>query len=281
MVEQHPAPPATTAGGSTWARAISSSRTATCATCPRPKFTPPTTVSRTRTSHCTERWGKTRNKMPIADCRMYNDGCPSPFVRFVVHSVRPLIEAVHGFPRSQSDFPPHPRRWALAPVCLLLTLGAINSGLNLTYLLASLAISILFAGILFPIWSGRGLDCRGISPTRPSPANRSITLSSSPAAAAAPRPRGHSRSAPRAGGRPQFLLRIPRRARSASPASAHRCRAARTPCRRWSGAAASLRTGGVRRAQQRRHELLVYPARGVLLSDAVSPSRPRAGGGAP
>jgi uncharacterized protein (DUF58 family) len=50
--------------------------------------------------------------------------------------------------------------WALLPTCLLLTLGAINSGLNVTYLLACLAIAIFLAGVIAPLWTGRGMDCR-------------------------------------------------------------------------------------------------------------------------
>ena len=50
--------------------------------------------------------------------------------------------------------------WALLLVCVLLTLGAFNTGLNMTYLLASLLIAILLASMLAPIWSVQGLVCR-------------------------------------------------------------------------------------------------------------------------
>ncbi len=50
--------------------------------------------------------------------------------------------------------------WALLPTSLLLTLGAVNSGLNVTYLLACLAITLFLVGVIAPLWSGRGVDCR-------------------------------------------------------------------------------------------------------------------------
>jgi uncharacterized protein (DUF58 family) len=50
--------------------------------------------------------------------------------------------------------------WALLPASFLLTLGAINSGLNVTYLLACLMITVFFIGIIVPLWNGRGVDCR-------------------------------------------------------------------------------------------------------------------------
>jgi hypothetical protein len=50
--------------------------------------------------------------------------------------------------------------WALLPAGILLTLGAINSGLNVTYLLACLAMTVFAVGIVAPLWSGRGVDCR-------------------------------------------------------------------------------------------------------------------------
>jgi len=50
--------------------------------------------------------------------------------------------------------------WALLLVCILLTLGAINTELNMVYLLASLLLAILATAIVAPIWSVRGLVCR-------------------------------------------------------------------------------------------------------------------------
>ena len=50
--------------------------------------------------------------------------------------------------------------WVLVLLCVLLTLGAINADLNLTYLLTSLLIALLLASVATPVWSVLRLKCR-------------------------------------------------------------------------------------------------------------------------
>jgi uncharacterized protein (DUF58 family) len=72
-----------------------------------------------------------------------------------------LSSIVHRLSRARnSTFRLTHAGWALLPASILLTLGAINSGLNVTYLLAGLAITIFLAGVIAPLWCGRGVDCR-------------------------------------------------------------------------------------------------------------------------
>jgi len=58
-------------------------------------------------------------------------------------------------------FPITPGGLGFLLVCVLLTLGAINAGLNMIYLLACLLISTAIAGLAGPLWNTGRLDCRG------------------------------------------------------------------------------------------------------------------------
>lgn len=50
--------------------------------------------------------------------------------------------------------------WAFFVLCLLVTAGAYNAGLNMSYLLASLLIAVFGVSILAPVWNVGRLDCR-------------------------------------------------------------------------------------------------------------------------
>ena len=54
--------------------------------------------------------------------------------------------------------------WGMLLVCVLLSLGAINADLNLTYLLASLLIAIFLAALVGPYWGVHGLEYRRAFP---------------------------------------------------------------------------------------------------------------------
>ena len=49
---------------------------------------------------------------------------------------------------------------AFLVLCILLTLGAFNASLNMTYLLASLLIAVLLVSLTAPFWSTLGLHAR-------------------------------------------------------------------------------------------------------------------------
>ena len=50
--------------------------------------------------------------------------------------------------------------WVFLTVSVLLTLGAVNAGLNMVYLLASLLIAVFALSLIGPFWSTYGLDYR-------------------------------------------------------------------------------------------------------------------------
>ena len=166
--------------------------------------------------------------------------------------------------------------WALLPTSILLTLGAINSGLNVTYLLACLAITIFLAGVIAPLWSGRGLDCRREIPEPPyagEPFDYTLVVTS--------RRRSVARlvrvldplGGPKSAGK--LIVRIPPKGTVRIPCVGAPLRrgAHPMPPLEWRSGfpfglaecGARLRAGG---------ELLVYPARGLLARPAASPGKP-------
>jgi len=166
--------------------------------------------------------------------------------------------------------------WALLPTCILLTLGAVNSGLNVTYLLACLAITIFFVGVLAPLWSGRGLDCRREIPEPPyagEPFDYTLVITSRRRSVARLVHILDSLGGPKSEG--TLVVRIP-------PKGTVRIRCVGAPLRRGAHAMPPLewRSGfpfGLAEAGARLHargELLVYPARGRLASLATSPGKP-------
>ncbi len=166
--------------------------------------------------------------------------------------------------------------WALLPTCILLTLGAINSGLNVTYLLACLAIALLFVGVLAPLWSGRGVDCRREilePPYAGEPFDYTLVVTSRRRSVARLvcilDPLGGPKS------RDKLVVRVP-------PKGAVRIPCVGAPQRRgahpmpplsWhSGFPFGLAESGARLLAG--GELLVYPARGLLARPPVSPGKP-------
>lgn len=165
--------------------------------------------------------------------------------------------------------------WALLPASILLTLGAINSGLNVTCLLACLAITIFLAGVIAPLWCGRGVDCRREilePPYAGEPFDYTLVITSRRRSVARLvrilDPLGGPKSKGTLIARipPKGTIRLPRVGaplrRGAHP----------MPPLEWRSGfpfglaecGARLRAGG---------ELLVYPARGLLARPAASPGR--------
>ena len=166
--------------------------------------------------------------------------------------------------------------WALLPTSILLTLGAINSGLNVTYLLACLAITIFLVGVIAPLWSGRGMDCRREIPEPPyagEPFDYTLVVTS--------RRRSVARlvrildplAGPKSKG--ELIVRIPPKGTIRIPCvgAPQRRGAHPMPPLVWGSgfpfglaeSGARLRPGG---------ELLVYPARGLLARPPASPGKP-------
>ena len=166
--------------------------------------------------------------------------------------------------------------WALLPTCVLLTLGAVNSGLNVTYLLACLAITLFFVGVLMPLWSGRGVDCRREIPEPPyagEPFDYTLVVTS----------RRHSVArlvhildplgGPKSEGK--LAVRIPPKGTVRIPCVGAPLRrgAYPMPPLEWlSGFPFGLAESGTRLRPG--GELLVYPARGRLARLAASPGKP-------
>ncbi len=57
--------------------------------------------------------------------------------------------------------------WVLLLLCALITAGAFNAALNMTYLLASLLIAVFLVAVFMPLLSVRGLQCRRSVPEPP------------------------------------------------------------------------------------------------------------------
>lgn len=57
--------------------------------------------------------------------------------------------------------------WALLVLCVLMSLGAFNAGLNMIYLLASLLIAVFTVALAAPLWSIHGMTCRRVIPEMP------------------------------------------------------------------------------------------------------------------
>jgi uncharacterized protein (DUF58 family) len=166
--------------------------------------------------------------------------------------------------------------WALLPTSILLTLGAINSGLNVTYLLACLAITILFIGVIVPLWSGRGVDCRREVPAPPyagEPFEYTLVVSSRRRTAARLVRILDPLGGPKSKG--QLVVRIPPKGTVRIPCVGAPLRrgAHLMPALEWrSGFPFGLAESGARRAAG--GELLVYPARGLLARPPASSGKP-------
>lgn len=57
--------------------------------------------------------------------------------------------------------------WALLLVCVLMSMGAFNSSLNMIYLLASLLIGIFVIALVAPLWSTGRIECGRTLPELP------------------------------------------------------------------------------------------------------------------
>ena len=166
--------------------------------------------------------------------------------------------------------------WALLPTSILLTLGAINSGLNVTYLLACLAITLFLVGVIAPLWSGRGMDCRREvldPPYAGEPFDYTLVVTSRRRSAARLVRILDPLGGPKSKG--ELIVRIPPKGTIRIPCVGAPLRrgAHPMPPLEWcSGfpfglaeSGARLRAGG---------ELLVYPARGLLARPPASPGKP-------
>jgi len=166
--------------------------------------------------------------------------------------------------------------WALLPTSILLTLGAINSGLNVTYLLACLAITIFFVGVIAPLWSGRGMDCRREvldPPYAGEPFEYTLVITSRRRSAARlvrildPLGGPGSRGKLVVGIPPKGTVRIP-----CLGAPLRRGAHPMPPIEWRSGFPFGLAESGARLAAG--GELLVYPARGLLARPPASAGKP-------
>ena len=166
--------------------------------------------------------------------------------------------------------------WALLPTCILLTLGAINSGLNVTYLLACLAIAIFLAGVLVPLWSGRGVDCRREIPEPPyagEPFEYTLVVTSRRRSVARLVSVLDPLGGPKSGDK--LIVRVPPKGTVRIPCvGAPRRRGAHPmPPLSWrSGFPFGLAEFGARLIAG--GELLIYPARGLLARPPSSPGKP-------
>ncbi|MGO8704332.1 MAG: DUF58 domain-containing protein [Candidatus Brocadiia bacterium] len=166
--------------------------------------------------------------------------------------------------------------WALLPTSILLTLGSINSGLNVTYLLACLAITVFFIGVIAPLWSGRGVDCRREvfdPPYAGEPFDYSLVVTSRRRSAARLvrilDPLGGPDS------RLKLVVRIPPKGTVRIPCVGAPLRRGAHPMPpiKWrSGFPFGLAECGAR--LDAGGELLVYPARGVLARPPASSGKP-------
>jgi uncharacterized protein (DUF58 family) len=166
--------------------------------------------------------------------------------------------------------------WALLPTSILLTLGAINSGLNVTYLLACLAITIFLAGVIAPLWSGRGMDCRREvldPPYAGEPFEYTLVVTSRRRSAARLVRILDPLGGPKSTGR--LVVRIPPKGTVRIPCVGAPLRrgAHPMPTLEWrSGFPFGLAESGTRLAAG--GELLVYPARGLLARPPASSGKP-------
>jgi uncharacterized protein (DUF58 family) len=166
--------------------------------------------------------------------------------------------------------------WTLFATCILLTMGAINSGLNVTYLLAGLTITIFLAGVIAPLWNGRGVDFRREilePPYAGEPFNYTLVVTGRRVSVARLARFRDPLGGPKS--ESQLVARIPAKGTVRIPCVGAPLRRGPHPmppvewrsgfpfglaeCGRWLGDGA---------------ELLVYPARGRLEQSLASPAKP-------
>jgi uncharacterized protein (DUF58 family) len=169
-----------------------------------------------------------------------------------------------------------PAGWALLPTSILLTLGAVNSGLNVTYLLACLAITIFLVGVIMPLWSGRGMDCRREvlePPYAGEPFDYTLVVTSRRRSAARLVRILDPLGGPKSKGK--LVVRIPPKGTVRIPcigASLPRGVHPMPPIEWRSGFPFGLAESGVQLGAG--GELLVYPARGLLARPPASSGKP-------